>query len=320
MANINNEEPSSAPQPDRWYDLTLGPSFTDHSKFCTLRYDFKPASIDKSERGLLQKDRNKRVTVEYNNNQPGKPKLVFEGVSEDYKENEAVLFFDGHSFRLERLHRAVKRLKHVRLPGEPAAPTLVGTPPPLAADKGTKFQEKYVFQYVHSHIQIHALALLVQMEHTVTEEEEERNVIPPNPDYEAEEKDMDTAFGGSEESIDILNVDEDDGCETTSNKRSGSGRVLDIDINVPHQAEMDDENAEVDINADVEEDEEEGNGPNAAEALKAQVGAEVRKEEDDDESTSSGTNSGSDSSGSEPGSSSSSSGTETTSGGDSSSN
>lgn len=41
MANINNkEEPSTAPQPDRWYNLTLGSSFKDHhpsSKFCTLR-------------------------------------------------------------------------------------------------------------------------------------------------------------------------------------------------------------------------------------------------------------------------------------------
>ncbi|CAN0913764.1 hypothetical protein LINGRAHAP2_LOCUS28135 [Linum grandiflorum] len=297
MANINNEEPSTAPQPDRWYDLTLGPSFSDHSKFCTLRYDFKPASIDKSEPGLLHKDGNKKVTVEYNNNQPGKRKLVFEGVSEDYKENDAVLFFDGRSFRLERLHRAVKRLRHVRLPGDPAV-----------ADKGAKFQ--VVDQHVPP---------VVQMEHTVTEEED-RNTIPPNPaassspdakNYQAEEKDMDTTAGGSEESVDILNVDEDDGCETTGNRNSGSGgRVLDIDINVPHQAEMEDENAEVDINDD--DVVEEGNGPNAAEALKAQVGAAADEEE---ESSSSGTNSGSESGSS----SSSSSGTDTTSARDDSS-
>lgn len=43
MANksINNkDEPSTAPESDRWYDLTLGSSFKDpHSstKFCTLR-------------------------------------------------------------------------------------------------------------------------------------------------------------------------------------------------------------------------------------------------------------------------------------------
>lgn len=48
--------------------------------------------------------------------------MTFEGSSEDYKENDAVLFFDGETFQLERLHRAVKRLRHVRLPGESAAP------------------------------------------------------------------------------------------------------------------------------------------------------------------------------------------------------
>ncbi|RVW45722.1 Ell-associated factor Eaf [Vitis vinifera] len=127
MANksINNkDEPSTAPESDRWYDLTLGSSFKDpHSstKFCTLRYEFKPASIDKNQPGSLHKNKENRVTVEFHNNQPGKPKVTFEGSSEDYKENDAVLFFDGETFRLERLHRAVKRLRHVRLPGESAA-------------------------------------------------------------------------------------------------------------------------------------------------------------------------------------------------------
>ncbi|CAL5355403.1 unnamed protein product [Camellia sinensis] len=105
-SNNKKEEPNTAPQPDRWFNLTLGSSFKDHypsSKFCTLRYEFKPASIDKNQAGLLHKNKENR------------------GSSEDYKENDAVLFFDGESFRLERLHRAVKRLRHVRLPGESAA-------------------------------------------------------------------------------------------------------------------------------------------------------------------------------------------------------
>ncbi|GMP84955.1 hypothetical protein CsSME_00038285 [Camellia sinensis var. sinensis] len=114
-SNKKKEEPNTAPQPDRWFNLTLGSAFKDHypsSKFCTLR--------------LLHKNKENRVTVEFHNNQPGKPKVTFEGSSEDYKENDAVLFFDGESFRLERLHRAVKRLRHVRLPGESAA-AAVGT-------------------------------------------------------------------------------------------------------------------------------------------------------------------------------------------------
>lgn len=47
--------------------------------------------------------------------------MAFVGSSEDYKENDAVLFFDGETFRLERLHRAVKQLRHLRQPGESAA-------------------------------------------------------------------------------------------------------------------------------------------------------------------------------------------------------
>lgn len=39
MASNSKEEPKTAPQPDRWYNLTLGPSFKDESssKYCTLR-------------------------------------------------------------------------------------------------------------------------------------------------------------------------------------------------------------------------------------------------------------------------------------------
>lgn len=80
--------------------------------------EFQPASIDKSQSGSLHKSKDNRITVEFQNNQPGKPKVTFEGTSEDYKDNDGVLFFDGETLRLERLHRAVKRLRHVRKPGE----------------------------------------------------------------------------------------------------------------------------------------------------------------------------------------------------------
>nr|GEX00016.1 ELL-associated factor 1 [Tanacetum cinerariifolium] len=120
MSNNNNKK--DEPPVDRWFDLTLGSSFQDNpsSKFCTLRYEFKPASIDKNQPGKLHKTSDNKVAVEFQNNQPGKPKVSFEGSSEDYKDNDAVLFFDGESFRLERLHRSVKRLRHVRQPGESA--------------------------------------------------------------------------------------------------------------------------------------------------------------------------------------------------------
>lgn len=93
----------------------------------------------------MTKNKDNRVTVEFQNNQHGKPKVTFEGSSEDYKDNDAVLFFDGETFRLERLHRAVKRLRHVRTRGESvAAANTVGTnavetsSPPVG--KSNKFQ------------------------------------------------------------------------------------------------------------------------------------------------------------------------------------
>ncbi|KAI4386503.1 hypothetical protein MLD38_004431 [Melastoma candidum] len=119
MANSGMDEPGTAPRPDRWYDLILGPSFDrDSNKYCTLRYVSKPASIDKSKSGILRKNKDGRASVEFQNNQPGKPKVSFKGSSEHYKDNDAVLFFDGETFRLEQLHTAVKQLRHLRVPGE----------------------------------------------------------------------------------------------------------------------------------------------------------------------------------------------------------
>nr|GMC97507.1 lisH domain-containing protein C1711.05-like [Ipomoea batatas] len=82
--NINNkDEPNTAPKPDQWYNLTLGSSFKEQnpsSKFCTLRYEFKPASIDKNQSGKLHKNKENRVTVEFQNSQPGKPKIEVERI------------------------------------------------------------------------------------------------------------------------------------------------------------------------------------------------------------------------------------------------
>lgn len=82
--------------------------------------EFKPASIDTGSPGTLHKGAENKVTVEFSNNQAGKPKVAFQGNSEDAKDCDAVIFFDGTSFRLERLHRAVKSLRHLRQ-GETAA-------------------------------------------------------------------------------------------------------------------------------------------------------------------------------------------------------
>lgn len=153
----SNEEPSSAPKPERWYELSLGSTFKDHSssrrnsaafdhvgvrrhlyggvnsscfrlalqisamchllgfdlilpKLMRLTDHFKPASMDKSQAGSLHKNKENQVRVEFFNNQPGKPKVAFQGSSEDCRDNDGVLLFDGGTFRLERLDHSVKSL------------------------------------------------------------------------------------------------------------------------------------------------------------------------------------------------------------------
>lgn len=71
-----------------------------------------------------------------------------------------------------------------------------------------------------------------------------------------------------------------------------------FDINVPNQNDMDDEIADVDLS-----DDETGNGPNAAEALRAQVNAEVKGASSSSSSGSSGSGSSGSGSGSESSSS-----------------
>ncbi|CAN6852291.1 unnamed protein product, partial [Brassica oleracea var. botrytis] len=67
-------------------------------------YEFKPASVERSE--TLHK-KGSRVSVEFQNNQLGnKLKVTFKGSA----------VFDGERLRLERLHRAVKQLRHLRTP------------------------------------------------------------------------------------------------------------------------------------------------------------------------------------------------------------
>lgn len=127
----------------------------------------------------------------------------------------------------------------------------------------------------------------------------EHPLFPPNPSATS----PDPKNSESEEHVDIIN-DDDDGCGTANKEyasEKGSRIGLDIDINLPHQADTDDEIADVDIS-----DDEADKGPNAAEALRAQVNAEGRKEQ----TSSSSSSSGSDSSGSESGSRSGSSSTD----------
>ncbi|CAI5485032.1 unnamed protein product [Closterium sp. Yama58-4] len=99
-------------------------------------HEFKPASIDSARPGTLRRGGESRgeskVGVELPNNQPGKPPVEFEGHVDPCRDQEGLVLFDGRSFRLERLHYAVRNLRHIRLAKEKPA----GTAGTVGADAG----------------------------------------------------------------------------------------------------------------------------------------------------------------------------------------
>ncbi|KAI9169322.1 hypothetical protein LWI28_010687 [Acer negundo] len=298
MANNSKEEPKTAPQPDRWYNLTLGSSVNDDSsnKYCTLRYEFKPASIDKTKPGTLHKKKDNRVSVEFQNNQLGKPKVTFEGSSgEDYKENDAVLFFDGQTFRLERLHRAVKQLRHLRMPGESAsAAAQVGAavePRLSPVGKGLKPMQMGRSSIPPVPVEVERIDI-GQPENSgakpagkaIADLFDQSNVSTGSPGLKNDEADDHQDI----DLEDIFGAEPDDGDAAEQKVDAGFA-------NKESRNDSDDEIADVDVS-----DDEANRGPNAAEALRAQVNAQER-------SSSSSSSSGSGSSGSGSGSGSSSS-------------
>ncbi|MBA0604582.1 hypothetical protein Godav_017233 [Gossypium davidsonii] len=310
-SNSNQEEPSTAPKPNRWYNISLGSSFKDqhqpNSKFCTLRYEFKPASIDKNQPGLLHKSKDYRVKVEFENNQHGKPKVTFDGVCEDYKDNDAVLFFDGEAFRLERLHRAVKRLRHVRQPGESMAaatgttamapsvgPAAESYSPPLGKGPKPESSNKSPVPPLLEHIDTGDF----------NSGGEHASSIPNKPKVSPDPKSYE-----SEEQVDIVNDDDDnDGLGTDKQDDNASEKIstgIGIDINLP---------VDTDEEVDLSEDEEHKAGRSAAEALRAQVNAEEKEEQSSSSSSSSGSESSGSGSGSESSGSGSGSGSESSDG------
>ncbi|TKY50942.1 Ell-associated factor Eaf [Spatholobus suberectus] len=306
MANKSQEEPKSAPESDRWYNLTLGPSFKEESsnKYCTLRYEFKPASVDKTKPGMLRKTKENRVSVEFQNNQIGKPKVTFEGNSEEYKENDAVLFFDGETLRLERLHRAVKQLRHLRMPGESAAAaaTVVATPSGPALDPRSSPVGKSVKPAPLGRSSFQAVP--VEVERIDIGEPENTGIKSGSkrPSDNLNELPINTSPGAKNEVKESQDIDIHDIFGSKSPEDDNNVEEKDnvgFDMNVPH---TDDEIADVDDSGD-----EVDKGHNAAEDLRAQVNAEGRDEQTSSSSSSSGSGSSESESGSGSGSGSSSS-------------
>lgn len=88
----------------------------------------------------------------------------------------------------------------------------------------------------------------------------------------------------ADEYVEIVD-DNDDGCDMGNRGNASKQEFrtgLDIDINLPHQIDMDEEIADVDVS-----DDDADKGPNAAEALRAQVNAECQKKQTSSSSSSS---------------------------------
>ncbi|GAQ80656.1 hypothetical protein KFL_000590090 [Klebsormidium nitens] len=103
-------------EPERWYPVTLGSTLAGSSgdRLYTMRYTFKPASVRSSTSGSLHISGDNEVTMEFHPPAAGKPNFVFQGKAEPCKELEAVLFFDGESFTIEKLARSIGSLRHIK--------------------------------------------------------------------------------------------------------------------------------------------------------------------------------------------------------------
>ncbi|CAE5963749.1 unnamed protein product [Arabidopsis arenosa] len=291
MSNHSIDEPSTAPKTDQWYDLVLGSSAKDDSshKFCTLRYEFKPASIDKNRSGTLHKKKDNRVSAEFQNNQPGKPKVTFEGSSEDYKENDAVLFFDGEKFRLERLHRAVKQLRHLRTPGESAAASSQAAVPVehRLSPVGRAAKSPQVNRSLLPDMPVEVERIEIGKPENSAEPAIAGNVSAASP---IDDKNDD---GDEHHEIDLVEIfgsftPENDNAEKENADGGEYVESLNKQLSITEE-----EIADVDDDSGGEGEK----GLNAAEALRAQVNAEVQKSQTSSSSSSSGSSSGSDSDG-----------------------
>ncbi|KAH9604760.1 hypothetical protein KSS87_004814 [Heliosperma pusillum] len=336
------EELNAAPIPDQWYTLTLGSSFKDDPspKISTLRYDFMPASVDKTQPGSLHRRKDK-INVELNHVQPGKPKFNFEGTGETLNENDAVMYFDGSStFRLERLHRAVNRLKHCRLPGEQHAPLdptspspsplpSLGRPAPKpnAPSRAPTFTPpRQLPPQMPVSIEVERMDIgeverldIGEVERMDIGEVERMDIgeVERIDIGEVERIDIggksrnDKSPPPSEHNATIspdfdleahLDIMNDDDDDDAFGPDKSAAAFTGIDINLPHQNDTDDEIADVDVN-----DDNGVMGGNAAAALRALVHKEEKGEETSSSSASSGSESSASSSRSGSGSSQSSS-------------
>ncbi|XP_019646024.1 PREDICTED: ELL-associated factor 1-like isoform X1 [Branchiostoma belcheri] len=107
---------------DKVHELEIGKSFdrTPKCAFHTIRYDFKPASVDTSQDAVLEVGENNDVTVTVPHIEgSGTSKTVFKGHKQPYRSKDCVLLIDPNSgtFTLEKLTSNMQ-VKKTRLEGK----------------------------------------------------------------------------------------------------------------------------------------------------------------------------------------------------------
>ncbi|XP_066302107.1 ELL-associated factor 1-like [Branchiostoma lanceolatum] len=135
---------------DKVHELEIGKSFdrTPKCAFHTIRYDFKPASVDTSQDAVLEVGENNDVTVTVPHIEgSGTSKTVFKGHKQPYRSKDCVLLIDPNSgtFTLEKLTSNMQ-VKKTRLEGKskqlqaglrPSTPNQAGgshPPPPSSTN------------------------------------------------------------------------------------------------------------------------------------------------------------------------------------------
>jgi len=100
------------------YDVHLGKTYVPTQPqpsecYYSLQYNFKPASIRRSETATLQVSRSAVIAQFAHENQ--RDTIVLQGSFQEAKETDCVLIWTGDGFRLERLAGACKGLRQRNL-------------------------------------------------------------------------------------------------------------------------------------------------------------------------------------------------------------
>lgn len=126
-------------------ELKLGSTFTNPSPrtvFHTIKYDFKPASVDVNKPASLEVSSNKQVTVTVPHlDGSGVPNTVFKGNQRDYTKKECVLIIDRVTgeITLEKLNSNVQ-VKKTRTESKVVQPPPQPPPPQIKVENSTARQ------------------------------------------------------------------------------------------------------------------------------------------------------------------------------------